>query len=373
MFLDLAGVPAQVGSLWPSSEAARACPRGDMSMTHCRACQLIFNASFDPKLMEYDQAYDNSLESSAVFVQYAEDLAERLIGRYELRNKTVMEIGCGKGAFIEMLCRLGPNRGFGFDKTFDDTTPRDSRVTFVKEHFSREHARMAPDFVCSRHVLEHIPEPLPFLEELRAGLASVSGAVVYIEVPEVMFILRDLSIWDLMYEHCTYYGHEALGALLTRTGFEVLSIEDRYGGQFLGVEARPTDGETSPPQVSDPSLRVGDRIQTFAQHFESRRKEWQVRLQSLSSEGKRIAVWGAGGKTVSFMNFFDVGDAIDTVVDVNPRKQGHFLPGTGHAISSPERLREREPDTVIVMNPVYRAEIGAHLSGMGLQPEVMMV
>jgi ABC-type hemin transport system substrate-binding protein len=61
------------------------------------------------------------------------------------------------------------------------------------------------------------------------------------------------------------------------------------------------------------------------------------------------------------------------VVDINPFKQGKYLPGAGHKVLAPEALLDAPPDTVIVMNPVYLPEIGAQLSDMGLTPELVAV
>jgi hypothetical protein len=49
------------------------------------------------------------------------------------------------------------------------------------------------------------------------------------------------------------------------------------------------------------------------------------------------------------------------------------MPGTGHRIVGPEALRDVRPDAVIVMNPIYRAEIGEQLRSLGLDPELLTV
>ena len=91
----------------------------------------------------------------------------------------------------------------------------------------------------------------------------------------------------------------------------------------------------------------------------------------MKAADKKVAIWAAGAKTVSFVNFFEVADQIDSIVDINPRKQGFFLPGTGHEILSPDALKSRPPDTVILMNSHYRDEIAAQLESMGLTPELL--
>ncbi len=44
-------------------------------------------------------------------------------------------------------------------------------------------------------------------------------------------------------------------------------------------------------------------------------------------------------------------------MDLNPNKQGNYIAGTGQKFVSPEFLSEFNPDSVIVMNPIYAKEI----------------
>ncbi|MGB5010628.1 MAG: hypothetical protein WBO88_10160, partial [Candidatus Dechloromonas phosphoritropha] len=59
------------------------------------------------------------------------------------------------------------------------------------------------------------------------------------------------------------------------------------------------------------------------------------------------------------------------VVDINPHRHGYYLPTTGQQIVAPEFLREYQPDVVIIMNAVYRDEIGWELARMALRPEIL--
>lgn len=372
--MEIASVPVHVGSLWPTAEEAKGCPRGDISLCHCSGCHLVFNAAFDPKPLEYTHEYDNSLEASAVFREFASSLAGELIERYDLREKTVVEIGCGKGEFVGLLCNLGPNKGLGYDTTYDDTTPNPApgRLEFVKAHYTAEQTGIGAALVASRHVFEHIPEPAAFLQMLRESLGEDCDTVVYFEVPEVLFILRDLSIWDIVYEHCNYFGHESLGNIFAGAGFEIIRLDNYFDNQFLAVEARPCEpGRAADVPAVERTLQVGARVAEFAEHFAKTKQEWSSKLGELAAAGRKVAIWAAGAKTVSFVNFFEVADQIDCIVDINPRKQGFYLPGTGHEILSPDALVDNPPDTVILMNSHYRDEIAAQLKSMGLTPELL--
>ncbi|HKW45712.1 MAG TPA: hypothetical protein VJN22_08640, partial [Candidatus Eremiobacteraceae bacterium] len=89
---------------------------------------------------------------------------------------------------------------------------------------------------------------------------------------------------------------------------------------------------------------------------------WTQRLTAMRRKEK-LAIWGAGAKGVTFAGLVDPqAELIDAVVDVNPRKQGCFVPGTGHPIIAPRELSERGIGAALLMNPNYRAENEAILA-----------
>ena len=95
-------------------------------------------------------------------------------------------------------------------------------------------------------------------------------------------------------------------------------------------------------------------------------RRWTDRLQSLQAQGRRVAMWGTGGKGTTFLNALPPG-LIGCVVDINPNRQGSFTPCTGHLISSPEALPGYKPDLLIVTNPLYEEEIRAHAATLGVK------
>ena len=75
---------------------------------------------------------------------------------------------------------------------------------------------------------------------------------------------------------------------------------------------------------------------------------------------------------MAFLTALGIGaDRVEQVVDINPHKQGMHVPGTGQQIVAPAALRVRPPDLVVLMNPVYRQEVGAELERLGLHPRLV--
>ena len=375
VFFEILGIPVHCNLLWTTRDEAIQAPRGDIRLGFCGRCGHIFNLAFDPTLMEYTQEYENSLHFSPRFQSYAEALAARLIERYDLHGKDIIEIGCGKGDFLRLLCELGGNRGVGFDPSYvpePDADATAERITFIRDFYSARYASYHADFICCRHVLEHVQFPRDFLTTVRRAIGDQSGIAVFFEVPNALFTLRDLGIWDLIYEHCSYFSPSSLSRLFASCEFDICDLAETYEGQFLCIEALPGDGLVdSRRDPQDDSAEAGCDVAPFADRYRSKVRNWRRHLGQMARAGQRAVVWGAGSKGVTFLNALETQGRIAYAVDINPRKQGMYVAGTGQQIVPPEFLRDYQPDVVIVMNPVYEDEIRQFTGGLGLTPGFM--
>jgi SAM-dependent methyltransferase len=372
-FFDLTDMPVSIGVQWPSAEEARGCGRGDLRLAFCRDCGFIWNRAFEAGRVEYSQRYDNSLDFSPVFQDYARRLARRLINTYDIHGKEVVELGCGKGHFLTLLCEEGGNRGVGFDPSYQGAHLQSAtaRITYISDFYGEKYIGYPGDLICCRHVFEHIPDPAGFLATVRRTIGKRSSAVVYFEVPNVRFILEKLSIWDIIYEHCNYFSSESLAALARRCGFVVLQLQETYGAQFLSLEARIADSAASNPSTGEELSSLKSAVERFSEHVQKRSQAWQIRLAQWHHDNRRAVIWGGGAKAVSFLNMLKITEAIPYAVDINPNKQGRHLPGTGQRIVSPGFLNEFQPQVVVLMNPMYRQEVEDELARLGVLAEVL--
>ncbi|MGA9115309.1 MAG: class I SAM-dependent methyltransferase [Bacteroidota bacterium] len=335
----------------------------------------MFNTAFDPAHMEYSPAYENSLHFSAVFRTYAEELADALIRRHDLRNKHVIDIGCGKGDFLLLLCERGDNRGTGFDPSYVPELHghvESDRMRVVREFYSAAHREYRADLVTCRHVLEHIHRPRAFLQTVRDAIGDRMRTAVYFEVPNVLYTLRDRGIWDLIYEHCSYFSASSLLSAFRAAGFRPVEAAEAFGGQYLGLHAFPGKDEPGkPPAADNDTERMHPYVEKFGEEYTRKVAFWRDYLDQAGASGARVVVWGGGSKGVTFLNTLGARE-VEFMVDINPRKHGLFVPGTGQEVIPPGRLAAQKPDAVIVMNPLYAGEIKALLKEMGLGPEVLV-
>ena len=376
VFWEASDLPVFCNVLCATREEALQVPRGDIRLGFCGGCGLIRNVAFEPERLSYGPAYENSLHFSPRFQEYADTLAARLVDRYALRGKVILEIASGKGDFLRKLCELGDNRGIGFDPSCQpDGSEADGtcQITFIQDSYSERHADLQADFICCRHALEHIADPLEFLRMIRRGLGDRTDAIVFFEVPNALFTLRELGIWDLIYEHCTYFVSRSLRRLFALAGFDVLGVTEEYGEQFLSIEATPSTGDGGDAPLPD----GGDRqlvqdIRAFAARYRNKVNEWRARLGETQRGGQRAVVWGSGSKGVTFLNIMRPEEQIEFVVDINPRKAGMFVAGTGQEIVTPAFLRTYRPETVVVMNPIYVDEIRLTLKDMDVAASLLV-
>lgn len=374
-FFEAAGLPVHCNILWQTREEALSAPRGDIALAYCLNCGHIFNTTVEPDLLAYGTSYDNTQTYSPTFRQYLNNLAAQLIAHYNLHNRTILEIGSGRGDFLKLLVELGDNHGVGFDPSYlPSEETAHPQITFIRDYYSANYSSIAADFMVMRHVLEHLPDPRGFVAGLRR-LLDVRHAALYAEVPHGDYMLRTGGCWEVIYEHCGYFTRLSLLTLFTRAGFTVLELTQRFDGQFLSVEALPAAAEQSAflPDKQQVAHALRDEIKVFKAHYPQQVARWHERLSAHRAAGERVVLWGAGSKGVAFCNLLQVKDEIAALVDINPRKHGKFIGGTGQRVIAPAALREIQPDVVIVGNRAYTAEIRAQLARLELYPKLVQL
>jgi SAM-dependent methyltransferase len=379
-FYEADRIPVHSCVLVSSREEALGFPTGRARLTFCASCGFIFNAAFDATLLDYSTDYEETQGFSPRFQTFARDLARRLIERFDLHGKEILEIGCGKGEFLVLLCEMGPNRGTGIDPAYVPERTRSEaaeRIRFVRDFYSKAYRGLSADFICCRHTLEHIPDVADFVGLVRGAIGDL-GTPVFFEVPDTRRVLREGAFWDVYHEHCSYFTLGSLARLFRSSGFLVSDLDVGYDDQYLLLEARPSPdgigGRVADPLPQEESLsELAMEVEQFRKTQETAMTRWAGRLDRWRKQGRQVVVWGSGSKGVAFLTTLRVGEQVSCVVDVNPFRQGKFMVGSGHPIVAPESLTTSPPDVVVVMNPIYVDEIRRRLDGMGLRPEISAV
>ena len=377
VFHEVRQVPVHSVLLMSTREEALSYPKRDIALGFCSSCGFISNVLFDPTVHEYSSKYEETQGFSSTFNAFHRALAQRLIDRYNLRGKDVIEIGCGKGEFLSMLCEMGDNRGMGFDPAYiperNQSAARE-KITFITDFYSEKYTRYNADFVVCKMTLEHILNTKEFIDTVRRSIGERFGTTVFFQIPDVTRVLRDIGFWDIYYEHCSYFSPGSLGRLFRSCGFDVLALGTEYDDQYLMIEARPSRGVPTPPLPEEQDL---ESLRTDVDHFTNgigpTLDRWRRVIDEIRNDGKRAVIWGGGSKGVAFLTTLQISDEIEYAVDINPYKHGTFMAGTGQQIVGPEFLRTYRPDVVIVMNPIYCKEIQQDLTKLGVEARLLPV
>ncbi len=354
-------VPVLQNHLLREEAVARAAVTGPLQMRDCLSCGYLWNEAFDSALVVYDPTYDNAQHHSDAFRRHLDERIEDIARCVGDEAVEILELGCGQGDFLrDLVRRLGParvRRASGFDPAFDGT-PIDS-ADLHAEIFDRAAAErfgIRPDIIIIRHMIEHVAAPLALFVEIAAALPRDKPVRLFVETPDADWIIRHQTSFDLYYEHCSKFSSAALALVLRKSGFVLERLTDCFGEQYLWAQAR---------------LAEPERAATLAGSETRFVERWREIVRSL---GHPVYVWGAGAKGTTFALFVDPERRLLAgLIDINPAKQGLFVPKTGHPIVAPASLRNENPAALIVLNGNYADEIKAMVAEMGLACKVVVV
>lgn len=324
-------LPVLQNTTFSTKDEAVSSARGSVCLIEDEDTGLVYNADFDAEKLAYDENYQNEQSCSSSFQQHLCEVTDIIDRHFE--GKRLIEIGCGKGYFLEHL------RARGYDAKGIDPAYEGSNPHVVKAMFEPS-LGLSADAIVLRHVLEHIEDPVAFL----GNIAQSNGGkgLVYIEVPCFDWICQRRAWFDVFYEHVNYFRLTDLDRMFGR----VLESGRLFGEQYLYVVA---DLSSLRPIMRDP----GSPVHFPADFLESRDR------YRLSCDAPR-AVWGAASKGVIFaIHMQQLGTRIDFAIDINPVKQGRYLPGSGLRVVSPAEAMALLPhgSEIFVMNSNYLDEI----------------
>lgn len=374
IFHELRSVPANSCIMLPTQEEAIQYPKGDILLGFCPQCEFISNVAFDPKLTEYSERYEETQGFSPTFQKLHKELASRLVERYHLYRKDIIEIGCGKGEFLSLLCELGGNHGIGFDPAYINERNESKavdQIIFIKDNYSEKYSYYQCDFIVCKMTLEHIPNPYDFLSMIRRSIGSKSDTTIFFQVPDVTRILKDTGFEDIYYEHCSYFSPGSIASLFQNCGFDILHLSNTFDNQYLTLEAQLAKEDISSAFHYKDLNQLKGYIETFQSDFQNKLAFWQEKLNETKDNGKRAVLWGSGSKAVAFLTTLNIKDKIEYVVDINPFKHGYYVSGTGQKIIPPRFLKEYQPDLIIIMNAIYKSEIEKEVDNLELSPELI--
>jgi SAM-dependent methyltransferase len=329
----------------------------------CGKCFLVQLEEFEtPEQIFSDYAYFSSY--SASWLEHSRRYAEEMIERLHLDGASkVVEIASNDGYLLQFF-RDREISVLGIEPAANVAQVAvEKGISTVVEFFGEDVARRlagesAADLLVGNNVLAHVPDLNDFVAGMKLLLKP--GGVITMEFPHLMRLIED-NQWDTIYhEHFSYFSFLTVSAVFAAHGLRVFDVQElpTHGGSLRIYAAHLEDEDkahsAAARELGERERAAGfERLDTYLGY--GRRVEQDKRqilrfLIDLKEQGLRVAAYGAPAKGNTLLNYCGVRrDMIEYTCDLNPHKQGHFLPGSHIPIRSPDELREDRPDVVLIL------------------------
>jgi len=374
--LDLGEQPLANSYLTAEQLAAGNEPAYPLHVRVCDDCLLVQVDDVVPAEEIFsDYAYFSSYSDSWVehARRYAHFAAERLgLGAGSL----VVEVASNDGYLLQHFVALGvPVLGIEPAANVADTA-RAAGIPTETRFFGEQCARdlvargLRADLIVGNNVLAHVPALNDFVEGLSILLAD--EGVITIEVPHLLELVRHVEFDTIYHEHFSYYSVLALQPLFARHGLRLFDLEQlpTHGGSLRLWVAHNGSSHATTPNVErirnlelDAKLDRPEGYAGFADRVARVIEGMRTFVAEQRDAGRLVAAYGAAAKGNTLLNACGItSDDIAFVVDRNPNKQDHYLPGSHLPILGPEAVAERRPDFLVILPWNLRDEIVEQMS-----------
>jgi 2-polyprenyl-3-methyl-5-hydroxy-6-metoxy-1,4-benzoquinol methylase len=324
------------------SESELSLEKGEsLEICQCDSCGLV-------QLSNSPVAYYKEVIRSSAFSEemrsFRVEQFRSLIYRYGLQRNNVVEIGCGKGEFLELMNDAGAN-ACGIEYSSDSVHDCNKKgLSVSKFYIEDEHAAIpyAPfDCFFIMNFFEHLPDPNTVLRALRLNLHKDGLGII--EVPNFDMIIKKNMFSEFINDHLFYFTKKTLASLLERNGFEIIECSEIWYDYIISAVVRK---------------RKQLDLTKFNFHQENINKQLQDHVKKYDS----VAVYGAGHQALASIAIAKIGDKINYVVDDAPFKQGKYTPATHIPIVSNNYLKSHPVNSIIIMAASYSDEVARKLN-----------
>jgi 2-polyprenyl-3-methyl-5-hydroxy-6-metoxy-1,4-benzoquinol methylase len=331
----------------------------------CERCWLVQTEDFADahELFDANYAYFSGVSTS--WLAHAERYVTDMVARFGLHaGSRVVEVAANDGYLLQYVKARGiPCTGVE-PTASTAAAARAKGIEIVQDFFGRRLAAdmasrgLHADLMAANNVLAHVPD----INDFAAGFAMLlkPGGVATFEFPHLLQLMADAQFDTIYHEHFSYLSLTAVQRVFEAAGLQVFDVQEltTHGGS-LRVFAQRADSAAQPvtPAVGgmlqreiDAGVRTAAYYRGLQPRAERIRDELLRFLRQAKVEGRSVVAYGAAAKGNTLLNFAGVGtDLIRCVVDLNPAKQGKFMPGSRIPIVGRDALIARRPDYLLVL------------------------
>jgi len=360
--LDLGRSPIANQFLTSPDEEDPTFPLHVMVCMKCAFVQLDAEAE-RKKVFSNEYVYLSSYSKS--WLLHSENYYRMIARRLSLDSDSlVVEIASNDGYLLKFFNEDGiPVLGVEPVNTIAEFAQKMLGIETIPEFFGTELAKVIaskypkPNLIIANNVLAHVPNIHDFIEGFSILMSETTIATF--EFPHVSNLIKEKQFDTIYHEHYSYLGLTPLVPIFAKHGLHIIDVEKlpTHGGSLrVFVSKKESRYEISSSlakilmeeKLND--VRNPVSINKFASDVVQIKDEFIMAIKEIKSKGKSIAAYGAAAKGNTFLNYTGIGkEYIDYVVDLNPTKQGKYLPGTKIPVVGEEYLKNTQPDVILIL------------------------
>jgi cyclopropane fatty-acyl-phospholipid synthase-like methyltransferase len=375
-FVDLANSPAS-NSFLTEEQLNKAETFYPLRLFVCDKCFLVQIDEYkkSDEIFNNDYVYFSSF--SKTWLAHAEQYVKMITDRLNLTSQSkVIEIASNDGYLLQYFIEKQiPCLGIEPSSNTAEAA-RGKGIETIEEFFTKEFAENytqgteKADLIIGNNVLAHVPDINDFAAALKIMLND-QGSVT-LEFPHLMQLMEYSQFDTIYHEHFSYFSLYTVNLIFQNFGLRVYDVEElsTHGGS-LRVYACHTNADQQTLQSVDKLLGKEKQhglldlstYQCFQAKADKIKNDFLFLLLEQKRQGKKVAAYGAAAKGNTLLNYAGVKpDLIEFVCDAAPSKQGKFLPGSHIPVVNEKRIKEYQPDLVVVFPWNIKEEIINQLS-----------
>ena len=338
-----------------------------LNLRQCPECGLV---QFDCTPVDYYRDVIRAGGFSTTMTELRRRQYKHLIEAYGLEGKKFIEVGCGRGEFINVL-REFPVQVFGMEHKEDlIAIARESGLCVWREFPETpdqkfmgdpevEGSEGPYDAFLSFNFLEHQPHPDVMLTAIYNNLSE--GGMGLVTVPALEYIVERGNYYELIRDHIAYYSFDALRSLLENNGFRVLE-EEMINRDTISMIVRKMSAEERAVHAEREAGAAvehadGNIVESLVKGHEIVLNDINNLLDELAADRKTIALWGASHQGFTLASTTPLCERVSYIIDSAPFKQGRFAPASHLPIVAPDYFFEHPVDVIMIVAPGYSDEI----------------